>query len=330
MNKIFITGATGYIGYQLAKKLASGGHSIHALIRRQSDVALFQNPNIKVFYGDITMPETIREAIKGCEYVYHVAAYAKLWAKDPSVFYEINVRGTSNVLREALQAGVKKLVYTSSTAVFGPSLNPLVCEKDPRMISFRNDYDLSKQLAEYLVKEHAQKGLFSVIVNPSRVYGPGLLSYSNAFCRMLLDCVKGKFVFVPGVKNVQANYAFIDDVVDGHIKAMRRGISGEKYILGGENITYEEVLRIVKNEIKKIHLIPMSLTAMEVLGYIELIKNKLTGKEPLITPGAAKRYFLNSSFSCQKAIMQLGYSITPFAEGLKQTIDYINTIHHVK
>jgi nucleoside-diphosphate-sugar epimerase len=136
MKKIFVTGASGYIGSQLAKKLAGTGHSVHALIRNQSDASLINHPNIKVFYGDITKPETIREAIKGCEQVYHTAAYAKLWAKDPSVFYEINVKGTTNVFQEALNAGVRKLVYTSSAAVFGPSINALICEKDPRIIAF--------------------------------------------------------------------------------------------------------------------------------------------------------------------------------------------------
>lgn len=330
MKKILVTGATGFIGHQLTKKLVTIGHTVHVIIRSQSDVKFFNDPNIKVFYGDITRPETIREAIKGCEQVYHAAAYAKLWAKDPSVFYEINVMGTDNVFQEALNAGVKKLVYTSSAAVFGPSLNSMTCEKDPRIISFRNDYDLSKQLAEYKVKEYAQKGLFSIIVNPTRVYGPGRLSHSNAFSRMLLDIMKGKLVFVPGGKSVISNYTFIDDVVDGHIKAMQSGISGQRYLLGGENIVYEEVLRVLKTQIKKVHLIPLSLTAMQLLGYIELIRNRMSGTEPLITPDAAKRVFLNYSFSSEKAIRQLGYSITPFTDGLKQTIDYVNTIHHGK
>ncbi len=330
MKKIFVTGATGYIGHQLTRKLVESGHTVNVLIRHQNDAALFTNPHINVFYGDITASETIREAIKGCEQVYHTAGYAKLWAKDPSVFYEINVNGTKNVLQEALNAGVRKLVYTSSAAVFGPSFNSLICEKDPRMISFRSDYDLSKQLAEYQVKEYAQKGLFSVIVNPTRVYGPGLLSHSNAFCRMLLDGMKGKFVFIPGGKSVISNYAFIDDVVEGHIKAMQWGISGERYILGGENIAYEEVLRILKNEVKRIRLIPLSLNAMQLLGYFELVRNKISGLEPLITPAAAKRFFLDATFSNDKAIRQLCYSITPFNVGLKQTIDYVNTIHHEK
>lgn len=330
MSKIFITGATGYIGYQLIQKLSKSSHSVHTLIRKQSDAVLFKDLNITLFYGDIRRRETIREAIKDCEYVYHVAAYAKLWAKDPSLFYEINVRGTNNVLQEALDAGVKKFVYTSSTGVFGPSLSNLTTEKDPRIISFRNDYDLSKQLAENLVKEFSHKGLFGVIVSPSRVYGPGLLTYSNAFCRILSDCLRGKFVFIPYDKKIKANYAFIDDVVDGHIKAMHLGIGGEKYILGGENITYEEAFHFIKSQIKKIHLIPLSLTAIKALGYIELLRTKITGKEPLITPDAAKRFFLNTSFSCQKAKSQLGYSVTPFAEGLKKTIDYIKTVQHGK
>ena len=111
---------------------------------------------------------------------------------------------------------------------------------------------------------------------------------------------------------------------------MQRGLSGERYILGGENIVYEEVLRLLKNDVKRIRLVPLSLKVMEQLGYFELIRNKISSDEPIITPRVAKRFFLNSAFSSEKATRQLYYSITPFAKGLKQTIDYVNRIYHGK
>lgn len=327
MSKIFITGANGFIGRQLVKKLAESGETVHALIRNEKNAGGLVHPNIKLFYGDITHPESLALALKGCERVYHIAAFAKLSAKDPKIFYEVNVRGTANVLKQAYEAGVKKVVYTSSAAVYGPSLKQPLCEKDPRTIGFNADYDLSKYLAECLVKDYVHKGLFTVIVNPTRVYGPGHLSHSNAISKMLLQCLQGKTVLIPGCKKVRGNYAFIDDVVNGHIHAMEKGLGGEKYILGGLNISYEEMLSTIREQIK-VRSLALSPMLMKTWSWVELMKSKLSGKDPLITPETVNRYLVNAEFSCQKAINQLGYSITPFNDGIKKTIDYLTESTH--
>jgi nucleoside-diphosphate-sugar epimerase len=322
--KIFITGASGFIGDHLSKKLADAGHQVHALVRQELP-ARQRHKDIRYFKGDITQPATIKKAIAGCDQVYHVAGYAKLWAARRKTFYDINVTGTENVFEAALENGVKKVVYTSSCAVFGPSLKTALTETDPRITAFNNDYDLSKFLAEASVREYCKKGIEGVIVNPSRVYGPGLGTHANMITKMLTQCLRGKFVFMPGIKHVVGNYAFIDDVVQGHINAMAMGKCGERYIVGGENLSYDQVISIIKEEITDAKLIPLPASAVKAWGYFELLKHRLTGSDPKFTPSAATRYLQNAAFDCSKAIHEIGYSITAFKDGISKTIKHIKT-----
>jgi nucleoside-diphosphate-sugar epimerase len=320
--KIFLTGASGFIGNRLALKLAAEGNQVHALVRRKP-AGMQPNSRITYFQGDITQPETIDEAMKHCEQVYHVAAYAKLWAPKRAVFYDVNVTGTENVLNAAVKQGVAKMVYTSSCAVFGPSLKHPITEADPRITAYDHDYDLSKFIAEGITKEYCKKGLSTVIVSPSRVYGPGLETHTNAITEMLKKCLEGKTVFMPGIPDVVGNYVFIDDVVDGHVKAMNKGLSGERYIIGGENLSYRQVIEIIRQEIKIASLMPLPAPAMKAWGYIQLIKNKLTGQEPIFTPDAVSRYLQNAAFDSHKAKDQLDYKITNFREGIRKTISFL-------
>jgi nucleoside-diphosphate-sugar epimerase len=230
------------------------------------------------------------------------------------------VQGTENILEQALDLGVKKLLYTSSCAVFGPSYKVPICEKDPRTIGYGNDYDLSKCLAESKVREYSHRGLFAMIVNPSRVYGAGLQTTSNAITAMLLKGLRGHMIFIPGCSRVISNYAFIDDVVKGHILAMQKGISGEQYILGGENISYGEFYKLISNLISRPRLIKLSSGILKGLGWIQSLRSTLTGIEPLFTSSIINRYLNNMSVSSSKAIRQLNYQITPFREGIQNTI----------
>jgi len=324
--KIFLTGVSGFIGDRLARTLVNQGHEIHALVRKQLPVNQ-QCAGITYFEGDITSPGTIAAAMMGCEQVYHVAGYAKLWAKQRRTFFDINVTGTENVLNAAVSAGVRKLVYTSSCAVLGPSLKTPLTESDPRITAFNSDYDLSKYLAENTVRDYCRKGLDAVIVNPSRVYGPGLTTHANMITNMLRRCLKGQYVMMPGIPNVIGNYAYIDDVVNGHINAMKFGKAGEKYIVGGENLTYEAVIQIIKEELRTPRLIALPAVAIKFWGYIELMKYSLTGADPKFTPSAAGRYLQNAAVDCSKAINEINYPVTAFRQGIRNTIQHLNTLH---
>lgn len=327
--RIFISGASGYIGNKLAHVLANAGHKINALVRTSSAHKLLQHPNITVFEGDILDKDTLSIAMRGCHQAYHTAGTVKLWAKDPDIFYRQNVAGTQTVLEVAVQERVAKFVYTSTCGVWSGSNDHLLIESDPRTGAFDNDYDLSKYLAEKLVREYCSKGLFTVIVNPPRVYGPGLLRHSSGVNRFIRHLMRKRIATLPWRMEAKANYAFIDDVVNGHILAMENGLGGEKYILGGENVSYKRFADTVKEMagVKNFQVrVPPFL--LKVFAQVELIRGKLNGHEPSITPNVAKRFELDKIFDCNKAIRQLGYSITPFEKGMKITIDYLKNLNN--
>lgn len=319
--KILVTGASGYIGNRLAHQLAADDHEVVALVRQESAREHLQHPNIQLSKGDITDGGSIRRAIKGCEAVYHVAAYSRLWAADRNIFYSVNVEGTREVLRAAAAAGVAKLVFTSSTSVFGPSLGQPIRENDPRTVSFENDYELSKHLAEEEVQKFVAEGLDAVIVNPSRVFGPGLASPSNAITGMLQKAVSGKWILLPKSPQTIGNYAFIDDVVQGHIRAMHRGRTGERYILGGENKSYADLLRTVAAKIGRLNVVQVPIGLLKVVLAASLAVKKITGGEAAYGPSSLNRYARDMAFDCSKAVNELQYHITPFEEAIENTIE---------
>jgi len=196
--KIFITGATGYIGNNLAKKLADEGNTIHALCRNENTPVL-SHSNIKIFKGDITDKTSIEKGIQGCEQIYHLAAYARVWAKDMSIFYKLNVDGLRNVLDAARNSSVQKIVFTSTAGTLGPSGVQPVKEDDARIGEPFTDYEISKTQAELLCREYCNKyGMHIVIVNPPRIYGHGIITESNAVTRLIKLYMAGKWKITPG------------------------------------------------------------------------------------------------------------------------------------
>lgn len=319
-----ITGASGYVGQRLALFLAEHGEEVHVLIRNPSAKKYLNHPSIRIFLGDIEDIETIRAAIRGCDHVYHVAGLARLNHPDPDLFYRINVHGTRNVLDSALEAGVKKIVFTSSTGVIGPSLGKPMRECDPRIVGYDNDYEVSKQIAETLVIEYNHKGLPGVIASPSRVYGPGVITYGSGVNRFIHMFLKKQFAFVPFCDDINGNYAYIDDVIQGHLLAMRMGRNGEKYILGGENVSFKNfMLAIRQGAGGDGRFIKVPKTLIKVAAATTQAKAWAFNQVPELTPKVVDRLFLNFSFSSEKAISELGYSITPFDEGIRRTISYL-------
>lgn len=220
--KLFITGATGYIGNRLLLAAIHKGYTVHALVRSTNPLQLFQHPRIHYFKGDVTSYPSVAGAMEGCDVVMHAAGITQLWHKNRSVFYGVNVGGTKNVLEAACFHHIKRLVFTSSCAVLGPSSTYPVSEEDPRTTPFENDYEISKHCAEELLREYSRRGLFAVIVAPPRVYGPGLWTNGNPICKLIRNVVKRRLAFVPDAKNVVGNYAFIDDVIEGHFWPCKR------------------------------------------------------------------------------------------------------------
>lgn len=322
----FITGATGFIGNKLALKLANQGVIIHALCRSTSDISTLQHPNIKIFPGDVTDFSRIAEAIQGCEYAYHLAAYARVYAKDKDEYFRINIQGTKNICDAALKSGVKKIVITSTIVTFGPTGKNLESETIKRTENvFYTTYEHSKYLAEKVVDEYTQMGLNATTVNPTRVFGPGLMNESNSVTIMIQMYLKKKMRGILGDGNGVGNYSYVDDVVDGHILAMEKGRVGEKYILGGDNVSYNQFFQLI-SEItgKKLFQFKIPYPAVITFSKIEEMRAKLFGGSPLITPEWVKTFALDWVYTSKKAEQELCYKYTTLREAMRKTIDWLN------
>ncbi len=322
--KIFVTGATGYVGSALIERLLQREATVTALCRSGANTRLLQRPRVNIAVGDLSNPDVIASAMKGCEQVYHVAAYARVWAKDPSLFHEVNVEGTRNVLDAAHQAGVRKVVFTSTAGVMGPSPDGLtpVDEDTERAHPFFNEYERTKWEAEQLCKQFADEGKLHVtIVNPSRVYGPGADTDSNAISRLISLYLSGRWRFIPGDGKSIGNYTYLEDVVEGHIAAMEKGRSGQRYILGGENVSFNEFFQLLR-QLTGIDRTLFHLPLGIMLGFakLESVKARLFKVAPLVTPEWVRKYLYHWPLSSGKAIRELDYRVTSLPIGLGKTI----------
>jgi len=329
MSTVLVTGATGFVGKQLAMKLAGSGHRVHAMYRSEAKIGDLKHENIRLYKGTLTDPASIERAMKGCEQVYHLAAFAAVWSRKPEEIYEQNVQGTVNILESAKKNGIERVVHTSTAGVFGPSGQKPNSEDSPPATSFFIHYDRSKAQAEQSIKAYVRDGMDVVIVSPTRIYGPGKLGDSNGVTRLVRDYMKGRWHIIPGNGRSVGNYVYIDDVVKGHMLAMEKGQPGELYLLGGSDLSFNEFFDILK-EISGSHyfLIKIPMFIGISAAAIMLTMAKLSGGMPMITPGLLKRYSHNWAVSSEKAMTELGYDPVDFRRGLKKTVEWLQTINY--
>ncbi len=324
--KCFLTGGTGFIGNILIEELTNSNYEVNVLVRRKKD---FENKfrNTIIFEGDLFDLKTMDKAIEGCDCIFHLAAYANIWSKDKTLAYRTNYIGTKNILELAIKHNVKKVIFTSSAATLPPAKKTeLVDESFPVPKEYLTEYETTKQQAEQLCIEYTKKGLNIVIVNPSRVYGPGFLNKSNSLTILIKKYMEGKWRIIPGDGSQIGNYVFIDDVVSGHIQALEKGRSGERYILGGENVPFTTFFSLLaKVSGKKYKMFHLPLPAMLLVARLELFLADNFGKKPLITPPWVKRYQQNRPLSVEKAKKEIQYSPTPLVTGLEKTINWLKT-----
>ncbi|MEN9998226.1 MAG: hypothetical protein RI922_1216 [Bacteroidota bacterium] len=326
MTKIFITGATSSIGAHLVKFLLQEDTKLHLLVRKNPGFELFNDPRILLFEGDLSSEETILNAMEGCSQVYHLAANASVWQKDPKVYFETNVRGTQTILEAALKSNIDRVVVTSSAGVLGPSITNIVSETKAREMDFFNEYESSKAISELLIHNYVcEKRLDVVIVSPTRVYGPILFGPISSTTLLIDKFINGKWRIYPGTSKEIGNYAYIEDVATGHILAMKNGIKGDTYILGGTNCTYIEFygLLITLSGVKRrMFVVPRFI--QKLFATIQLMNAQLFGIKPAITPKWLAKGYYNWEVSSDKAISTIGYSITPMKKGLEKTIQSIS------
>jgi farnesol dehydrogenase len=323
---IFVTGGTGFIGTKLVNALVAKGHTVRCLSRSTSNIEGLRHERISFVQGDILDPASIQKGMEGCTQVYHLAAYAKNWAKDPQEFFRLNVDGMQNVFNAARTAGVQRIVFTSTIVTFGPSAPGTVRDESSPRITYRyyTEYEESKCVAEKKALDQAAEGLPVVIVNPARVYGPGKMTEGNSVSLMIDLYDRGKVPVLLDGGNDLGNYVLVDDLVAGHILAMERGKVGERYIIGGENATLRELFAMV-NEVsgKKHFQVALPPKVAMLYGAIEQKKAEWLGIYPQITPGWVETFLQDWAYTCAKAERELGYRFTPLKEGIRRTYEWI-------
>ncbi len=323
--KIFVSGATGSIGAHLVKMLSERGHTVHALVRSMEKARNLSFENVFPFQGDITDKSSVDAAMKNCEQAYHVAAYAEVWAKDSGIFYDINVGGTVNVMQSALEHDIKRVVFTSTAGIFGPSLNGIITEEKIRDVDLFNEYEGSKLMAESVVKDFVNlHDLDVVIISPTRVYGPFLFGEPSSTTLMIDKFVNGGWRLYPGDGTGIGNYVYIEDVALAHILAMEKGKKGETYLIGGENydyITFFKMMGEIAGIKRKMFKIPM--WEQLIFARLELFFAIWFNKKPEVTPKWIVRGKYHYELSPAKAVRELGLPITPIEEGLKKSVEWV-------
>lgn len=321
---ILVTGATGYLGSQLVQLLAGQGHDICVLCRTTPSSPLFSGKGVRVAIGDIEDLSSLEKAMSGISQVYHLAAYARIWSKDKERYQNLNVTGTRNVLQAAGAAGVRKVLHVSTAGVVGPSTDKPMDEEMPRNADFFNRYESTKWESEQVCYAFSKAGLPVTIVSPSRVYGPGLDTGSNPVTKLIELYMKGRWKIIPGSGNDLGSYCYVDDVVQGLVAGMERGRDGERYLLGGVNASFNELLRLV-GRISGVHNrswhVPFFL--LEGFSYFQLFIANTTGKPPVITPDWVRKYQYHWALDSSKAQRELGYQIRPLEDGITATVAWL-------
>ena len=322
MASILITGGTGFIGIPLVKKLHELGHKVKLLIRESSNTTPFKDLNdIDYIIGDVQDISSLEKAVNKVEVIYHLAAYTGIWAKDKSIYYDVNVKGTENIANVALKNDLK-LFYVSSFTAIGPTPSEPVDE------SFENEkffmeYEKSKFQAKQLVKSYIPKGLKVMIFYPGIVYGPGDF---NIFGRMLFDVMRGKMFplgICPGKGDSMTCLSYVYDTSNALADVINReDLFGEDFILGGENVKFKEYLDLIAKIGRDKKAIKLPFAFAMAYAWLLEIKARFNKKPPFLTRPTLRAIKYHRSYSSKKAIDKLGYNITPLKEGLEETIKW--------
>ena len=307
--KALVTGATGFVGAAVVRALLKTGVEVRVLARRDSDFSNLQQFKIDGAYGDLRDKESLRKALTGCGQLYHVAAHYALWARNPAIFYDVNVTGTKNLLEAARDVGTERIVYCSTIGAIGlPPDGGLGTEETPVSLEqMAGHYKRSKYLAEQEVLKLAKAGLPVVIVNPSAPVGAGDVKPTPTG-QVIVDFMKGR---MPAYIETGMNIVDVDDVATGHLLAMEKGRIGERYILGNANLMLREVFEILSRLTGiKAPTIKLPRLAILPLAYANRWIADLTGHPPRIPLEGVKMAKYKMHYDCSKAIRELGIPLT--------------------
>jgi dihydroflavonol-4-reductase len=320
--KALVTGATGFVGAAVARALIREGWQVRALARPGSDRRNVQHLPLEVVEGDLADRASLDRALGQCQALFHVAADYRLGAFDPRQLYQTNVEGTRNILESARQAGVQRVVYTSSVATVGiPRDGSPGNEDTPVSVAdMIGHYKRSKFLAEQVVRQAALAGMPVVIVNPSTPIGPGDVKPTPTG-QMVLDAAAGR---MPAYVDTGLNIVHVDDVAAGHLLAFHRGRPGERYILGGQDLTLRQILTQIAGLVgRKPPAIRLPTGVVLPIAYVAEAIARLTGRPGRITVESVRMARKRMFFSSEKAKRELGYAWRPPGEALSEAIGWL-------
>ena len=317
--KALVTGATGFVGGAVVRALVKSGIDVRVLARAGADLQNIQNLTVERVEGDLRDQDSLRKSLHGCRQLYHVAAHYALWAKDPAIFYDVNVTGTKNLLEAAREADTERIVYCSTIGAIGlPPGGGLGTEETPVSLEqMAGHYKRSKYLAEQEVLKLASAGLPVVIVNPSAPVGAGDVKPTPTG-QIIVDYMKGR---MPAYIETGMNIVDVDDVAAGHLLAMQKGRIGERYILGNKNLMLREVFEILSRLTGiKAPSIKLPRLAILPLAYLNQWISNLTGQPPRIPLEGVKMAKYKMHYDCSKAIRELGIPHTPPEVALEKAV----------
>ena len=323
-----VTGANGFIGGALVRRLLEAGHRVRAFVRPAADRRGLQGLPVEIVQGDLLDRRSLQAAVKGCRWIFHVAALYRLWARDRQAFYASNVEGTRNVLEAAWEAGVDRVVYTSTVGVFPPSRDgqPITEEIAGTLDQVCGDYKRSKFLAE--AEALARRGLPVVVVNPTAPVGPGDWKPTPTG-QMIVDYLNGKMW---AYMDTGLNIIAVEDVAEGHLLAAQRGRPGQRYILGHENLTLRQIFAVLA-EISGIPApwVKVPRAVVLPLGHLsQWVSERLTGRPPRIPLDAARMAQHFMFFDNRKAREELGLCPGPAADALRRAATWFAAQGYVR
>jgi dihydroflavonol-4-reductase len=327
--RTLVTGATGFVGSHVARQLVAAGHAVRVLVRPSSNLRALEGLSVERVVGDLRNPVSLETAMAGVQFVFHVAADYRLWARRPEEIYESNVGGTRNLFAAARKAGVERFVYTSTVATIAVLRQGGLPNEETRatLDEMIGHYKRSKFLAEQEALQAAASGMPVVIVNPSAPVGPGDWKPTPTG-RLIVDFLNGK---MPAYVDTGLNVVGVEDVAAGHLVAAERGRIGQRYILGGRNLTLKEILdalSVISG--RPAPWIRMPHAVALAAGYADQWLSRMMGREPQIPVEGVKmsrhRMFVDSS----KAGRELGFRAGPVEAALERAVRWYEENGYVR
>ena len=328
--KVFITGATGFVGSHVARAMAAQGADLRLLVRSTSRLDNIADLRAETATGDLRNPESLKKAMAGCEFVFHVAADYRLWVRDPEQMYRSNVEGTRAIIRAAQESGVRRVIYTSSVATMGFTREGHIAGEDSP-VSIKEmvgHYKRSKFMAEQIALEAGNNGANVVVVNPTTPIGEYDIKPTPTG-RIVVDFLNRKF---PAYVDTGLNLADVKEVARGHLLAMETARPGQRYILGGENLTLKQILDklsaltgLAAPTMKVPHAVAMGFAVFD-----QFFTGTLRGKEPRATIDAVKMGRKKMFASSAKAERELGYKVLPVEEALRRAVEWFQANGYIE